>query len=232
MPSTRLAWSGWPVLVGDQGSAEDIVQDAFLGLFRRWDRLPDTSYPLAYVRVSVLNGCRTALRRRSRWGRTASFSEAPAESALVAARLDKTCSNAVIGQDLISALRSGQCTQVLRASYVSGDNKIMGTIGVVNLDAANEAHYAEKLAGVNDYVTPLRTSQGIASKLGRGTGVVAAEFKGHYLILTWAEFTSTHAPTTTAQKQQLEQFNHDLMAGRPPWSAPSSPASTRPSPRP
>src|ERR1700683_3900897 len=64
------------VLVGDQGSAEDIVQDAFLGLFRRWDRLPDTSYPLAYVRVSVLNGCRTALRHRSRWGRTAPPSEA------------------------------------------------------------------------------------------------------------------------------------------------------------
>ena len=77
------------VLVGDQGSAEDIVQDAFLGLFRRWDRLPDTSYPLAYVRVSVLNGCRTALRRRSRWGRTAPLGEAPAESAEARALLNE-----------------------------------------------------------------------------------------------------------------------------------------------
>ena len=77
------------VLVGDQATAEDIVQDAFLGLFRRWDRLPDTSYPLAYVRVSVLNGCRTALRRRSRWGRTAPFDEAPAESAEARALLNE-----------------------------------------------------------------------------------------------------------------------------------------------
>jgi RNA polymerase sigma-70 factor (sigma-E family) len=56
------------VLVGDRASAEDIVQDAFLGLYRRWDDLPDTSFPLAYLRASVLNGCRTALRRRARLG--------------------------------------------------------------------------------------------------------------------------------------------------------------------
>jgi len=55
------------VLTGDRGTAEDIVQDAFLGLYRRWDHLADTTAPLAYLRVSVLNGCRTALRRRSRF---------------------------------------------------------------------------------------------------------------------------------------------------------------------
>jgi RNA polymerase sigma-70 factor (sigma-E family) len=56
------------VMTGDRSYAEDIVQEAFLGLYRRWGRLPDTSAPLAYVRVSVLNGCRTALRRRARLG--------------------------------------------------------------------------------------------------------------------------------------------------------------------
>ena len=54
------------VMTGDRGAAEDIVQDAFLGLYRRWDRLPEMSAPLAYLRVSVVNGCRTAMRRRSR----------------------------------------------------------------------------------------------------------------------------------------------------------------------
>jgi RNA polymerase sigma factor (sigma-70 family) len=54
------------VMTGDRAAAEDIVQDAFLGLYRRWDQLPDKSTPLAYVRVSVINGCRTALSRRSR----------------------------------------------------------------------------------------------------------------------------------------------------------------------
>jgi RNA polymerase sigma-70 factor (sigma-E family) len=56
------------VLTGDQATAEDIVQDAFFGLYRRWDQLQDTTAPLGYVRVSVVNGCRTALRRRSRFG--------------------------------------------------------------------------------------------------------------------------------------------------------------------
>jgi RNA polymerase sigma-70 factor (sigma-E family) len=56
------------VVTGDRGAAEDIVQDAFLGLYRRWDRLPDMTAPLAYLRVSVMNGCRTLLRRRSRLG--------------------------------------------------------------------------------------------------------------------------------------------------------------------
>ena len=72
------------LLVGDRASAEDIVQDAFLGLYRRWDRLPDTSTPLAYLRVSVINGCRTTLRRRARSRLTpsAALTEAPpAESA-------------------------------------------------------------------------------------------------------------------------------------------------------
>lgn len=74
------------VLVGDRASAEDIVQDAFLGLYRRWDDLTDTSYPLAYLRASVLNGCRTALRRRSRYGSRPLAADAvvtgpPAESA-------------------------------------------------------------------------------------------------------------------------------------------------------
>jgi len=69
------------VLTGDHGAAEDIVQDAFLGLYRRWDSLADTSAPLGYLRVSVVNGCRTALRRRSRlWlGATADFAEVAGE---------------------------------------------------------------------------------------------------------------------------------------------------------
>jgi RNA polymerase sigma factor (sigma-70 family) len=54
------------VITADRATAEDIVQDAFLGLYRRWDRLPDLAAPLPYLRASVLNGCRTALRRSSR----------------------------------------------------------------------------------------------------------------------------------------------------------------------
>ena len=67
----RLAF----VMTRDRACAEDIVQEAFFGLYRRWGRLPDTSAPLAYLRVSVLNGCRTALRRRARLGSLNPFGE-------------------------------------------------------------------------------------------------------------------------------------------------------------
>ena len=56
------------VMTGDRAVAEDIVQDAFLGLYRRWDQVSEITAPLAYLRVSVVNGCRTAMRRRSRTG--------------------------------------------------------------------------------------------------------------------------------------------------------------------
>jgi RNA polymerase sigma-70 factor (sigma-E family) len=59
---TRLAL----VLVRDTQSAEDIVQDAFCGLHRRWSHLHDTDKALAYVRSAVLNGCRSEFRRRKR----------------------------------------------------------------------------------------------------------------------------------------------------------------------
>ena len=132
---------------------------------------------------------------------------------LVSTKLDKTCSNAVIGADLITALKSGKCTQIVRASYVSTANKIMGTIGVVNLISTNEAHYAGKVVGVNDFIAPLAAAKGVAQKLGQGTGVVEAEFKGHYLILTWSEFTNGTTPSSKAQDSQLEKFSADLIAG-------------------
>ncbi len=54
------------LILGDSGAAQDVVQDAFLGLYRRWDKLADTGAAPAYLRASVLNGCRSALKQRSR----------------------------------------------------------------------------------------------------------------------------------------------------------------------
>jgi RNA polymerase sigma-70 factor (sigma-E family) len=53
------------LMLGDQSSAEDVVQDAFLGLYRRWSALKDPDRALSYARSSVLNGCRMVLRSRS-----------------------------------------------------------------------------------------------------------------------------------------------------------------------
>ena len=136
-----------------------------------------------------------------------------ASYSLVSTKVDKTCKNAVIGSALAKALQTGKCTQVVRGSYVSGDSKIMGTIGVINLSSTNEAHYAGRVVGQNDFIAPLTSAKGVASKLGNGTGVVEAEFKGHYLILTWSEFVNGTNPSTKAEDNQLEQFSNDLVAG-------------------
>jgi RNA polymerase sigma-70 factor (sigma-E family) len=57
------------VMLGDRGAAEDVVQDAFLGLYRHWTGLVDQGNALTYVRSAVLNRCRNALRQRGRSGR-------------------------------------------------------------------------------------------------------------------------------------------------------------------
>jgi RNA polymerase sigma-70 factor (sigma-E family) len=57
----RLAY----ITLGDRAAAEDVVQDAFCGLYRRWDHLAETGKALPYVRASVLNGCRSVLRHRA-----------------------------------------------------------------------------------------------------------------------------------------------------------------------
>ena len=59
---TRIAL----LMLGDRADADAVVQDAFLGLYRRWDKIGDSDKALAYARSSVLNGCRDVLRKRSR----------------------------------------------------------------------------------------------------------------------------------------------------------------------
>ena len=54
------------LMLGDRDAAQDVVQDAFLGLYRRWDKLASAEAAPAYLRASVLNGCRTLLKKRSR----------------------------------------------------------------------------------------------------------------------------------------------------------------------
>ncbi len=69
------------VMLGDRAAAEDVVQDAFIGLYSRWSLLADTSKALGYVRSSVLNRCRSELRRRMRAERRAARQAAPHDAA-------------------------------------------------------------------------------------------------------------------------------------------------------
>jgi RNA polymerase sigma-70 factor (sigma-E family) len=56
-PMVRLAH----LLTAADPAAEELVQDAFLRVQARWDRVDN---PLAYLRASVVNACRNHQRRR------------------------------------------------------------------------------------------------------------------------------------------------------------------------
>jgi RNA polymerase sigma factor (sigma-70 family) len=89
---TRLAH----VMLGDRPAAEDVVHDAFAGLYRNWQRLQDRARAQAYLRSSVLNGCRTVLRRA---GRPAVFDvveHVPAAETALLARAERDAVLAVL----------------------------------------------------------------------------------------------------------------------------------------
>jgi hypothetical protein len=98
----------------------------------------------------------------------------------------------------------------MRASYLSS-NKLMGTIGVLNLSTFAAAKKAGKAVGTADFIAQLPAARGPTKRLTKGTGVEAAEVKGHYLVLVWAEFANLRAPKSAAQRGELEAFIRALI---------------------
>ncbi len=54
------------LLVDDRETAEDVVQEAFVGLHRRWSHLRDPGSAVAYLNKAVVNGGRDRLRHGRR----------------------------------------------------------------------------------------------------------------------------------------------------------------------
>lgn len=71
------------LLVDDRETAEDLAQDAFAALHRRWRSLDNQQAAVGYLRTSVVNGSRSVLRRRRTVRRNplADFGELTAEAA-------------------------------------------------------------------------------------------------------------------------------------------------------
>ena len=57
------------LLLRDPAAAEEVVQDAFIALHRRWGSVREQDKALAYLRRSVVNGCRSAQRKQAVAGR-------------------------------------------------------------------------------------------------------------------------------------------------------------------
>jgi hypothetical protein len=126
-------------------------------------------------------------------------------------RAGHDCHTALIGGGLQAAVRTGNCTQDLRASYASRLQNAMATIGVFNLSTAAGASAAALHAGHSQFVAQLVAKNGVTSKIGQGTGIEEALVKGHYLVLVWAENINLAAPKTDWQRNHLTNFMNTLV---------------------
>jgi RNA polymerase sigma-70 factor (sigma-E family) len=93
-PMVRLAF----LLTGGDDAAEDLVQDAFVAVHRRWPAVDDAP---AYLRVAVVNRCRShgrrlALERRLLWSRSEAVQDHPDELRDVIRRLPQRQRAAVV----------------------------------------------------------------------------------------------------------------------------------------
>jgi RNA polymerase sigma-70 factor (sigma-E family) len=119
----RLAY----VVLGDRPAAEDVVQEAFLGLYKRWGQLRDRASAPGYLRVSVLNGCRMVLRSRGRRDGSAS-GESPWESAEATALVGEEHRHLLLA---IRALPSRQReTLVLRYYLDLSEEEVARSMGI------------------------------------------------------------------------------------------------------
>ena len=140
----------------------------------------------------------------------ATFAASGVEYTLTRSRLSKDCVDAVNGANIQSAVSSGSCSQVVRATYLASKTGMMGTIGVLNLATAKEAAKAAKAAGAQNFIVQLAGRKAPTSKIGHGPGLEEALAKGHYLILIWAELTTLKTPHKGAQRTGLAHFMTDL----------------------
>ena len=134
-PMVRLAY----LLVGSTDDARDIVQDAFVGLHRRFDRVDE---PVAYLRRSVVNGCRSHHRRLAR-----------RRSAVIARGDDRVELGARELLDALAALPHRQrAALVLRYDHDLSDAEIAALLGCRPGTVASLAHRG--LARLREVITP------------------------------------------------------------------------------
>ena len=123
-PLVRLA----SVLLGDVATSEEVVQDAFVRVHLARGRLRDEERTLSYLRSAVLNGARSAIRRREVRRRPLAAVPAPARSPE---------GDAIAGDDhrrMVAALRALPTRQreclVLRYYLDLSEAEIAATLGI------------------------------------------------------------------------------------------------------
>jgi RNA polymerase sigma-70 factor (sigma-E family) len=119
------------VFVDDRETAEEVVQEAFLTLYRRWRLLRDPSAAVAYLNQCVVNGGRQRLRRGRSLSAVVQRLETPAEVVSSAEQ------SAVVHQDsdrmwqaICSLPRRQREVIVLRYYLDQSEAEIAATLGI------------------------------------------------------------------------------------------------------
>jgi RNA polymerase sigma-70 factor (sigma-E family) len=116
------------LLLRDQQSAEDVVQDAFLSLYRALPRLRDRDDVLPYLRAAVINRSRSVLRARRRALARPIHHEPPASSAESAAMLGEERRTVLAGVSRLP--RRAREVLVLRYYLGLSDQEIAAALSV------------------------------------------------------------------------------------------------------
>jgi RNA polymerase sigma-70 factor (sigma-E family) len=142
------------LLLRDVGESEEVVQDAFVAMHGRWGRLRDPDKALAYLRRAVLNGSRSALRRRGVRERHVPDAPAPVPSA------EHTAMRAEDHRVVVAALRNLPDRQreavVLRYYADLSEADTAGVMGISR--GAVKSHTARGMAALRRHLDSGRQS--------------------------------------------------------------------------
>jgi hypothetical protein len=116
-----------------------------------------------------------------------SFKAAGGKYVRTAAASTTKCNAVVGGTALEKALKKGDCTQALRATYALSSGSLIGTIGVLNLKSEDAARLAVKAASAKDAFLQALPGKGVTKKAGKGLAFGTSQARGHYLVMTWVQ---------------------------------------------
>ncbi|TXK35832.1 hypothetical protein [Nonomuraea sp. C10] len=117
---------------------------------------------------------------------------------------DKKCDDGVLGDKLKKALKSGKCTQMMRASFRDKKGETIGTVGVANLSTTKNAARVAKAGDKSNYVKPLAGKDEVTKFLGSGSGGAKVWTHGHYAVLVWFQNKDGSDPDKTASKRLFQ----------------------------
>ena len=140
------------LLLGDRAAAEEVVQDAFVQLYRSWHRLRDPRSAAGYLHRTVVNMSRSQLRRRDVVRRHPATRPTDAPGADDAA-LDADRRAAVLAAVAKLAPRQRECI-VLRWYLDMSEHDIAAALGISG--GAVKTHLHRGLAALTDDLEELR----------------------------------------------------------------------------